>query len=52
MFGDDLPRLPPTVEIETKEVLKSVARAHRYLAELKVLSETFLIPQYSFMPFH
>lgn len=40
MFGEELPVLPPSLELETKDVLKSAAIAHRYLAELKVLSET------------
>jgi len=27
--------LPPDVDLETKEILKKLASAHRYLAELK-----------------
>lgn len=37
-----LAELPPTVELETKYVLKQLARSHRALAELKGYSE--LIP--------
>lgn len=36
----DLKELPPKVELETKQILKSAASAHRYLAELKGVSET------------
>lgn len=36
--------LPPSLELETKDVLKAVAVAHRYLAELKVLAETIPDP--------
>ena len=32
--------LPPTVDIETKAVLKQAAAAHRYLAELKGVAIT------------
>lgn len=32
--------LPPTVELETKAVLRKLSRAHRYLAELKGIAET------------
>jgi Fic family protein len=32
--------LPPIVELETKSVLRKLASAHRYLAELKGISET------------
>ncbi len=44
MFGENLRTLPTNFELETKEVLKSAAIAHRYLAELKVLSETIPDP--------
>jgi Fic family protein len=33
-----LPLLPPKADLETKQVLKKVATAHRYLAELKGLA--------------
>ena len=32
--------LPPDVDLETKAILKKTASAHRYLAELKGMSET------------
>ena len=35
-----LPFLPPVVELETKPVLRKLASAHRYLAELKGVVET------------
>lgn len=35
-----LPYLPPAVEIETPEVLKQLAKSHRYLAELKGTAKT------------
>jgi Fic family protein len=35
-----LPELPPRVDLETKAVLKQVAKAHRYLAELKGVAKT------------
>ncbi len=35
-----LPLLPPIVELETKSILRKLASAHRYLAELKGISET------------
>src|SRR5690606_16898261 len=35
-----LPLLPPTTEIETSKVLKQLAKAHRYLAELKGIVKT------------
>jgi Fic family protein len=44
LFGEELAVLPPGAELETKEVLKSVAVAHRYLAELKAFSETIPDP--------
>jgi len=34
----DLKELPPHEDLETKEVLRKAARAHRYLAELKGIS--------------
>jgi Fic family protein len=37
---DDLPLLPPSVEVETKPVLKKAIQAGRSLAELKGLGET------------
>ncbi|MES9882882.1 MAG: Fic family protein [Sedimenticola sp.] len=36
----DLPALPPSVELETKNILRKLATAHRYLAELKGIAET------------
>lgn len=42
-----LPELPPNAEIETKNVLRELARAHRYLAELKGISQT--IPNQSIL---
>ncbi len=44
LFGEELPTLPPIFELETKDVLKSVAVAHRYLAELKAFSESIPDP--------
>lgn len=35
-----LKNLPPDIELETKQVLRKVASAHRYLAELKGISAT------------
>ena len=35
-----LPELPPVIDLETKAVLKQVAAAHRYLAELKGVART------------
>jgi Fic family protein len=35
-----LTKLPPIQELETKQVLKSVAKTNRYLAELKGLTQT------------
>ncbi|MCW5585565.1 MAG: Fic family protein, partial [Chromatiales bacterium] len=35
-----LPLLPPKSELETRAVLKRLAPAHRYLAELKGLAST------------
>lgn len=32
--------LPLTIDVETKQVLKQVALAHRYLAELKGIAAT------------
>jgi Fic family protein len=40
MIKHSLIELPPTFELETKQVLKSTASAHRYLAELKGISGT------------
>lgn len=40
MISENLKKLPPLVELETKKVLKRVALAHRYLAELKGISGT------------
>lgn len=40
-MGNYLPKeLPPSLDLETKQVLKSVSTANRYLAELKGVSET------------
>ncbi len=36
----DIPLLPPEAELETKAVLKRLAPAHRYLAELKGMAAT------------
>ncbi len=36
----ELELLPPSIDLETKLILKKVAVAHRYLAELKGISET------------
>lgn len=36
----NLPLLPPNIELETPTVLKQVAKAHRYLAELKGTAKT------------
>jgi len=44
---NDLPSLPPNVDIETKEVLKKAIKATRALAELKGLGET--IPNQSIL---
>ncbi len=48
MDGFDLKPLPPSVEVETRAVLRGLADAHRHLAELKGISasipnETILI---------
>lgn len=40
MTGQKLPMLPPNVELETKAVLKQLARANRALAELKGYADT------------
>lgn len=37
---NDIPSLPPSVDLETNEVLKQLAVSHRYLAELKGISQT------------
>lgn len=42
-----LTELPPKIDIETKEVLRQTANAHRYLAELKGVSKT--IPNQSIL---
>jgi hypothetical protein len=34
-MAEDLPLLPPSIQLETPAVLKKAARAHRFLAELK-----------------
>ncbi|MBS4032647.1 MAG: hypothetical protein KGZ63_14700, partial [Clostridiales bacterium] len=39
-FLSQIKLLPPDVDIETKRVLRQLARSHRALAELKGLSET------------
>lgn len=38
-MNNSLKMLPPKVELETKNVLKQLARSHRYLAELKGFSD-------------
>jgi Fic family protein len=40
MKGFDLKPLPPTVDLETKTVLRKLAEAHRHLAELKGIAAT------------
>lgn len=40
MMSFILPALPPTVELETRSVLRKAAAAHRYLAELKGVAAT------------
>lgn len=40
MNGFDLSPLPPQVDVETKAILKKLAEAHRYLAELKGIAAT------------
>ena len=40
MAGFNLVNLPPAVDLETREILKKAAQAHRYLAELKGISQT------------
>ena len=40
MFDYELPMLPPNVELETKAVLKQLARSNRALAELKGYADT------------
>lgn len=40
LVREELSKLPPNVELESKAVLKALAIAHRYLGELKALSET------------
>ncbi|HEY5584354.1 MAG TPA: Fic family protein [Ruminiclostridium sp.] len=40
MLGYTLPMLPPNVDLETKSVLKQLARANRTLAELKGYADT------------
>lgn len=42
-----LSKLPPDIELETKQVLRKAASAHRYLAELKGISAT--IPNQSIL---
>jgi Fic family protein len=42
-----LPELPPKSEVETKEILRAVAQAHRHLAELKGISQ--IIPNQSIL---
>src|SRR3989344_6953078 len=37
---DQLEELPPQVELETRAVLRGVARTHRYLAEFKGIAAT------------
>jgi Fic family protein len=40
MNSNKLPMLPPTIDLETKAVLKQAAKAHRALAELKGYADT------------
>lgn len=40
MNGQNLPMLPPSVDLETKEILKQLAKANRALAELKGYADT------------
>lgn len=40
MFQPTIPFLPPETELETRAVLKKLALAHRYLAELKGMAAT------------
>lgn len=40
MYNQKLPMLPPNVDLETKAVLKQLARANRALAELKGYADT------------
>jgi Fic family protein len=40
MGGYNLKLLPPTLELETREVLRKLAEAHRHLAELKGIAST------------
>ena len=40
MHNQKLPMLPPNAELETKAVLKQLARANRALAELKGYADT------------
>ena len=47
MANYSLSELPPSIEIETKKILKSATLANRYLAELKGVSET--IPNQSIL---
>ncbi|MDZ4121150.1 MAG: Fic family protein [Candidatus Cloacimonadaceae bacterium] len=42
-----LSKLPPDIELETKQILRKAASAHRYLAELKGISAT--IPNQSIL---
>ena len=39
----NLPELPPSVDIETKPILRALANAHRFLAELKKLEKIIII---------
>ncbi len=47
MLSHILKELPPSLELETKQVLKSATAANRYLAELKGVSES--IPNQSIL---
>ena len=40
MFEQNLPMLPPNIDLETKKILKQLVSAHKYLSELKGYSET------------
>lgn len=40
VFDNQLPFLPPEFDFESKDILKKLSSAHRYLAELKGVSQT------------
>ena len=43
---NELPDLPPTINLEAPVILKTALQANRYLAELKVIVKLFLTPLY------